>query len=628
MELTKEKIFAVALISVIVLSVVVFLFFPNLLKPQSLMSVSRVIIDPQGYESPTTGEWRGSFWIITMITDFNDQIAGFHLADNDGEPSETYAETLTAGKTYAETYTVDGKQLIPTADVMVHITPKQPYYERPLEIQQGYYIKKTYATKTDLGGANRRKDTSNYVDAMEFIHYSFGSGSWVLHTPFKVDVYKDGALIGSEEIDTVGGTGVYRIPTSGEEYINIVDLGKIDYGYGEPQWDDILYFSNNHVFVRSPTADNLLKYDSGVVYDGSTGSPGYLPSYINSFSTYWFGNCRWFDDSSPAAFKTPGLTMVKDGDYRGWDKTGTYNVVPIKPDVFSDIIPYLQNRGIQKVSMPTGFDYLEKTDNNNLRVYMDYGTYASSVTIKISTELADTIVWQPQVANFQITSFPDFGDVVDQKSNSITVKCVDGAGSAQVRFTKNPSDLPVSITPTVGTPRLETGESYTIDFDVLNLGTPETVEGEIIAKVSNSLGEVTDTETSFIRLLKKTGASTIVHVITEYDGEPISNLPVMVQYAGTSQTKTTGLDGIGVATFNLGTSSDVTVTASYAGNNVYRPKTKSVKVSGGSETTITLNLVTYDEASPEEFDWVLWLVVGCVAVVAVAVVVYAYRRWS
>jgi len=634
MELTATKVFAIALIAVIALSTTVLMFFPNLLRPQSLMSVSRVTIDPQGYESSTTGEWRGSFWMINMITDFDDQIAGFHLAANEGEPAETYAETITGGKTYAEAYTVDGNLLVPTADVMVHVTPQQPYYERPLEIQQGYYIEKTYATKTDYAYTNRRKDPSNYIERQEFIHYNFGSGSWVLHTPFKVDLYKDGDLIASQTIDTVGGTGVYRIPSTGEEFINILDLGKINTGYGEPQWDDVLYFSDNHIFVRSPTADNILRYDSGVDYDGSTGNPGYLPSYLNSFSTYWFGTCRWYDDSSPAAFKSPGLSIVNDGDFRGWDRTGTYTVSPVAPDVFGDVIPYLQSRGIQKVSMPTGFKYLEKVDRvedgenkNYLRVFMDYEAYSSLITIKISTELADTIVWQPQVGGFEITSFPDFGDIADSRFNTLTVKCIGGAGTATVRFYKEPNDLPLAITPTMGTPRLETGESYTLDFDVLNLGTPESRDGSITAKVSNSLGEVTDTATATLTLLKKTGASTIVHVTTEYEGEPVSDLAVTILYAGDSQTKTTGLDGLGVATFNLGTSADVTVTANFGGNSVYRAATETQKVSGGSESTITLKLYKVDEAVPEEFDWLFWLAMSLIVLAIVAVAV-AYWRWS
>jgi len=487
MELNKKTVAGIAAAVIIIIIVLVWQF-GSYLGFFTLLGVSRVEIDPQGYEDPVSGEWRGSFWMVTMSTDFDDQVAGFILQNEDGEPGETFAVSGNAGVISDKTYSddeVDGNVLIPTAQVMVHITPSEPYYEREMEISHGYYIEDTYATKTDLGGANRRRDTSIKVEGMPFIHYSFadvGGGNWVLHTPFKVDVYKNGDLVESQNIDTVGKTGVYRIPASGEEFVNIIDLGKLDTsGYGCPIWEDILYFSDNHILVRSLTADNLLRYDAGVEYSGP-GSPGYLPSYVNSFSTHWFGNCRWLDDSSPAAFKPPGFTYLSDGNFLGWDTTGTfpYVCVPKNPDVSGDIIPYLRNQGVQKVSMPTGFSHLEKVEGNQgknyLRVYFNYGTKSSLIVVKISTELADTIVWQPQVANFEITDFPDFGDIANVKSNHITIKCVDGAGSAQVKFTKSPDDAPISITPASGTPRLETGESYTLDFDVQNLGTPETMK--------------------------------------------------------------------------------------------------------------------------------------------------------
>lgn len=632
----NRTIAVIVFIAITILLVVV--FGAPFLKMFSLIGVSRVEIDPQtqGYEDPASGEWTGSFWIVTMSTDWDDQIAGFHLAANDGDPSETYAESL-SGKTKVSSYTVDGKQLVPTADVMVHIQPMRPYYEREMEIQSGYYSKKTYATGENKLWYGKYQKTGIHTEDLPFIHWSFadvGGGNWVLHTPFTVDVYKNGELLESKDIDTSGKTGVYRIPASGEEFINIIDLGKLDTsGYGEPQWDDILYFSENHIFVRDSRADSLLRYDAGQTGSGAT----FYEVTTNSFNSYYYGSMRWDKDGTPAAVENDILyPMIGNNDFPGWYRQNTateYVAVPRQPNVFSDVIPYLQNQGIQKVSMPTGFDGLEKVTGDQskeyLRVYFKYGTKSSLVVVKISTTLADTIVWQPQVANFEITSFPDFGDVVNIRSNSLTVKCVEGAGSATVSFTKDPADAPISITPAMGVPRLEVGESYTLDFDVQNLGTTQKIEGEIIAEVSNVLGSVTDTATAHFTLLEKTGATTIVHVVTQYDGEPISNLAVMIEYAGTSQTKTTGIDGLGTATFNLGTSSDVTVTASYGGNNVYRPKTKSVKVSGGSETTITLNLVTYDEPVPEEFDWILWLVIGCVvAVISVALIVYAYRRWS
>jgi len=505
------------------------------LYPLTVMSVSKLYIDPQGYEDPVSHEWRGSFWNVVMVTDWTDQIAGFHLVANEGDPSETYAESL-EGKTYAQSYTVDGKELVPSADVMVHVTPGQPYYERPLEIQQGYYSKKTYATGANKIIRRYYPKTGTYVEGLEFIHYSFGSGSWTLHTPFKVDVYKDGALIGSKEVDTVGGTGVYRIPTSGDEFINVIDLGKLGTGYGEPQWDDILYFSDNHIFVRDSRADNLLRYDGGQTPKNIGLTFGEITA--NCFNSYYFGYMRWISDNSPLGINNQYLyPFVADDDFPGW---------------------YRQDTTLEYIARPR------------------------------------------------------------------PIKCLEGTGSATITLTKDPTDAPASFTPTLGTQTLTTGQSQTLNFNILNLGTPEDQDFSIIASVKNSLGSVTDTATAHGRLLKKTGATTILHVITQFEGKPISNLPVMIEYSGTSQTKTTGLDGLGTVTFNLGTSADTSVKATFAGNAVYQPASKTTTVSGGSEKTLTLFLTKHD-ITPSPYDWTTILLVLAVGVGLILFGMYYFR---
>ena len=69
------------------------------LTPLTVISVSHLNIDPQGYLDPNDNEWSGSFWSIEMLVDVSDQIAGFHLGNDDGTPDSTYAETVD-GKTY------------------------------------------------------------------------------------------------------------------------------------------------------------------------------------------------------------------------------------------------------------------------------------------------------------------------------------------------------------------------------------------------------------------------------------------------------------------------------------------------------------------------------------------------
>jgi len=330
-------------------------------------------------------------------------------------------------------------------------------------------------------------------------------------------------------------------------------------------------------------------------------------------------------DYTPTTLGTTGLPP-------GFAASGS-TVIPKLPDVYSNIIPYLESKGMNKAAMPTGFNSLKQVTDvvdgqskNYLRVYFNMGTKSSLITVKISTAIADTIVWNPQVADFKITSFPDFGQVVDIKSSSITVQCVAGSGSARIDFTKS-ANAPISITPALYTPALSAGESYTYNFNIQNLGTPTDTDFSITASVSNVLGTVTDTATAYGTAMAKTGATTIVHVITEDGSKPISNLAVTIEYAGTSQTKTTGLDGLGTATFNLGTSSTVSVKACFAGNVLYKPVSATATVSGGTEKTIRLALVK-DIAPPTSSDWTLVILALALGGIGLATVYMFTKRKS
>lgn len=645
MKKNQKNLIILVLVTVVALGLVSGVF------QLSVLSVSEVKIEPtgNGYVDPATDEWTGDFWFILMSTDFDDQVCAFMLANDDGTPQGTYSQTGNydgvSQKTYASEITSSGNQLVPTSNVMVHITPHRPYYEREMEIQQGYYTKKTYNTISDVFGSNMRKG-STYIEDVPYTHYSFadvGGGNWILHTPFLATLYKNGEEIASTEIDTLGGTRVYRLPESegGQDYINIMDLGKLDTsGYGEPQWTDIYYFDSNNILLRDSFVDNLLEYDNGI---SGIGNKLYtLPNYVYSFSTHWFGYYRWVDDRSPAAFKGTPLgeegQLLRDGDFPGWDviSRDPYNVKPIKPDVFSNIIPYLEDNNVRHAPMPTGFDELEKVyydgngdgqSENYLRVYFKYGTKSSLINVKISTALADTIVWNPQVAKFTITDFPDFGDVYDIKPHSMTIQCIEGEGSGRVEFTKSVG-ASISIIPGFYIPRLEAGDSYIAEFNVQNLGTETTVPFSVTATLYNVIGTVTNTATAYGNLMEKTGAATVVHVITLDGDNPVSNLPVTIYYAGTSQTKTTGLNGPGIVTFDLGTSADVSVRAEFAGNALYKSASKIVSVNGGSEATITLELVKDFVPDPptEDDDWTTVALMLGLAGMATIFGMYMLRR--
>lgn len=597
----------------------------------TVLSVSQVEIDPQGYEDEQTGEWRGSKWIITMTVDAADQVAGIKFANDAGEPGKTYVESSDGSRVYASDTVKTGDKVVPQSTITIRIDPDKPFWDRELEIQQGYYTPETWGTWSYKGTTHTKTlggkmDGNYHASAVAFQHYEWKPGNWVLHTPFTVTVLKDGVEVDRERIDTVGATKSYEV---GGVYIT--DLGKLGHGYGEPQMGEVLYFSQDEIFQADETSRNYVTSDGGQKphYDGAQWGPilgegGYNVYGVDSYSTYWYGYGRWGDGS-----EAPSETSLKDGSplaynhqtllesRRGWRDVyynfndGTNRRGPYTPPVLPGdktaetkalgdmcVTEWLEYKGVQKARMPGWLDGMERV-GNHIRLYLPWRAVSSVITVEIPTELADTIVWQPLVANFQITEFPDLGDIADEKTSYVKVKCVDGEGSGAVRFTFKPDDLPGFIGPvTMGTPSMTAGQEETLPFTVTNLGTPEKRCGEIVATIENVRFE-TDTETAKVCFLIKTGEVTILTVVTTYKGTLVSGIPIIVRYAEQTKTGTTDMDG--GASFSL---------ASYAGavqvssleTEFYQAMSVTANVERGRQNVVTLELLKHGE---EPWPW--WL---------------------
>jgi len=617
MELTKEKIFAVALISVIVLSAIVFLFFPNILKPRSILAVSSIEVAAQGGEDSVTGEWTGSFWNILMITDMNDMVGAYKFDDSEAEKGEDM---------------VDGKKLVPQSEILLKIFPEQPYYERPLERKAYMVYPKTYGKYQNKLGLSSGQLRGNYVEELSVATYQWSEGYWTKHTPFRVEVYKNGALIGQENINTVGGTETITIrnPSDSSEWLSIKNLGAIDTGrYGEPDYGgNIVLFSKDEVYRYSDDLLNAIKYDN-VERDNAYQNP-------QSYNQYWFGGDFWSDDS-PEPPSSEGSVNTKN--YPGWyrnDDTLHYRWYPIAGSIFEtntdttpqgrSLISYLDWRGFSTVDLDVWHQGVEIIDDN-VRVYMPHNSMSSLITVQISTEFADTIVYMPPVANLEIIEIGNLEDaeIGDRRSAYVRVKqlsTVESTGALWLEIepsgmTVNPSRLGVNLKPNrVGV----------YDFEVINSGLDKKTKFTLTVTAENELGEVTDEKSvSFYGLPKGVGASRLtVYTIDHETREPVGGIPVTVIYDSTSDTDYTDE---GSVTFDLeGVTGKVTVSSS--ATQTYRAATTTKEVSEGLNE-VTLELYKHGEAEEEEGfpDWVLWLTLGCVvAVIVVAVVVYAHRR--
>lgn len=632
-KLTRSQIIGIIVLALLLVGAVY--YFQQTLVSYTVFSVSLIEIDPQnpGYEDPATGEWRGSFWVIGMTTSCTDELAAYTFDKAESEKG---------------TNTVGDKTLVPQSTISIVIDPQQPYWERPIEIKSVTVVPTTSGIwQGKIAGWGRRDDVD--VDAVYSGHYEWATGYWEAHTPFNVDLYKNGVLIGHKPIDTLGVEDTVRIPESGDEYITVTDLGKLATGYGDPELGDIMLFSMNEIFKLDTNSKRLVMYDAGVTphYDDyNWGYDHWTVHPTESYSTYWYGWGRWDEDNSPAGYEFSDLIdqdhiggWVADDDTFNWKRNPVAPVIfptektklPTEKQQYQCLIEYLSSKGVPKID-----PYVWKQEKSpeiitesstgakKLRVYLPFGSMNSLITVKISTELADTIVWEPPVANIQIMDMPDLGQVFDRKTSTITVlQNSSVASSGTVSLTVSPTTAPLSINPSAqGTGTMNPGDIKTLTYEVVNLGTENQVDFTITAVVKNSLGSVTDTATATGTLEPKgTGETTLtVYTLDKETKEKVSGITVTATYD--SQSKS-GITTDGAVSWNFG-SSQPSVTIQTAETFTYKAtSTTKTLVAGPNSVTLELVRQGVEEETPPYLLWAL----AIAAVVIVSGVSYAaYKK--
>ncbi|RLI47120.1 hypothetical protein DRO69_01385 [Candidatus Bathyarchaeota archaeon] len=573
----------------------------------TIISVSKIEVQPQGYENAQTGEWEGSYWVITAVTDMTDEIGAVKL------------ENSTEG-------TVDGKKLVTTSEITIKIDPHRPYWEIPVTWEPVQVYPKTYRSwvnKLGLGYLHGR-DEDVYVPAKTLTVYRFTRDYWEAHTPFTIYVYKNDKLIGSKYIDTIGGTETVTIenPDDPKEKVIITNLGKIGAAYQLTLKN--LIFIESLTYAYDEDALSLLRYDQT----------------SQSFSQYWFGPAktvteygsaynRWKDIGSPIgfwAYDTAAGTMLQGRvEAPGWqadDDFWNYKQKP-KEASFNTIIDYVEDFYVRKNIDVWGQG--AKIVGGKLRVYLPYGAMSSLITIKISSELADTIVWRPPTANLKIVDYTQIGDVGDRVSFMVKVRqesTVRSTGRISIEIT--PPNAPAAVVPEYVSPTLNPGEEATFYFDFINLGTDQKISGQVnIICTELTTGTVTDQASiSYTLLPREEEAVTLeVYTIDKETGEKVSGIPVTIKWDTQSDLKYTD-EGVAVWDMKGYTG---TVFISSAETAAYKSESTSTTLHRGINT-VTLYLEKSKAPPPSIPEWAIYIIIASIIAVAIVASVYLISR--
>ena len=565
--------------------------------PTTVLGISNIYIDPQGYEDGTTKEWRGSFWNVLMTVYNNETVASYKF-------NRAVSGTYNGDKVTLANGTV--VKLEPTSTIEIKILPLQPYWERSLELQSYEVLKDAHGWYWDGYWARWSEQTNELAKGFSVDTWKFLSGeSWVCHTPFTVIILKNNIEIGRKEnIDTIGGIETLKIPETGSEYVTITNLGKLITGYGQPT-EDILMLSSDYIFRYS---DNLIQT---IKYDGTSS---------NKYFDYWYGG-----EKTSVGDPYP---MFNYNLYPGWNGrdwwTLIYHYYDLDPMTANEFDDNLSTTPYGKSLVNYLSQYFTKTDvwlwkqakqpaviNNKMRIYLPYGSMNSLITVKISSELADTIVWKPQVGNFKITEVSPLGEMGDRKFGYVKVKQESNVlSTGTLWFSVEPSSLPVSVNPVTQAFTLAPNVTDILVFEIVNLGSTITQSGVLRAKITNSLGSVTDTRDMPFTLLQKVSSETIltIYTIDKQTREPVSGISVAVSWD--SQSKS-GITSEGSVSWNLGSIQPL-VTVVTAETPLYKTASAAKALSNG-QNSITLELIRQGAVEPPDYRWII------IAIIVIAI---------
>lgn len=660
MNRTLVSISAIFLITLVVGST--FYFAPWVFTGQqnTVLSVSSVNINPQGYES--ADQVKGTYWSVLMTASYDDVVSFYQFDDNEAQK-------------YNPSW--QGKDVEVKNTIKIEVDPAQPYYERSITTKSNHVVVprayRNYLGPTIL--AYGRDQGAWKVNALLSNHFETSTSDWQLHTPFTIKVYKNGALVGTQTMDLFGNSapaqnialdGKDVTIGSGSQYVTVESLGALTGSASAPNWASVVGWSNQYMYLNSPGIQKALQnpYPSG----GGPASTTWMNAedYQGTYAWYWYGkeasgkhfNWYWQDDGTPCPvqWKFPGVSieyesiLLSGGSTPGWKSdpeqiTGYTRVVPIQPVKFpseeaSDRRQYYSlTEYIEKVVaaqkimsglMPSWESNVNNVQINSqtgkMRINIPFNYFNPLLVIRISSELANTVVWEPPVANIKIvtpTSGTDFGEVADRKTVSMTLRQDSTVASAgTVNIEPITSGMSWAFEPQAwGTGTLSPGETKTFSFDIVDLTTTEEKTGQFKVTVTNSLGYVTDSATYKVTLLPVGGNNTMLFVrtINKATRVDVAGIHVVVSYNDQTMQK----EGYTPITFDFGGTTPYVDVQSVATQD-YKAAFDGRQLNFGLNTiTLELEPIGYEEPWWIKY-W--WLIAAIVVVVCVLCVTLYYVR--
>jgi len=665
---SKTVIGMLVLAIVIVASVIVGFQYGGV-KLSTVLAVSTIKIDPlRPGQIQSDGAYVGGYWVVLADTA---TAYGTHVF---------YQFNSSQVNQYSEGNTtnvdpVTGQKLFPQASIQLSVDVGQPYlksdlyeYDNMLVLPATYgssyspftgtdtYLKeyKTY----DNGVWNKHNDGPILAQS---VTYWRTQNNWQVVIPLDISATKIKADGTSIPLNGPSGTPSYHVeptfsgsanlqpitfinPSDSSETITFTKVGLLSAG-AWPSANSMFILRNDLIWKDDGNVEPYVKYSSSTVdrrafvndwFGESWGVPNWKTHtdgsiYVdyNVYAAQWDQGSGYAGIGSSESYPFQTFKYPNKVTYDQLMYSGTpYTVASGRPNSLAAWLDYSKGQHLKpnEVNPYTGL-YQVDTDNKVIKLFLNQNEFLWLYTVDISTDVADTYVWQPSYQTGVITDAHwQSGETIPHipiaGSNTILVTVSntgDAPGGFILKFATNPANAPTVI-PDTPTGAITPGQPKQVTVQVINFGGTQDVSTSITISLFNDNYEDQHSSVTVQCVFSAGGGENTYLTVLTNDGDlPVSGIQVTIKYSTASQSEPTTY---GLKTFNLGMYTGP-VTISTPEDSIYQSTAGSTTVHSGLQS-YTVKLVQLGQT--QDWTWLILVVVITVAIAVVAVIMTKGKR--
>ncbi len=539
--MNRFVVIVLAIIIIVGSFVTIATFFPGAIKPlcaagcgannpgQAPISVSQVSLEPGG--SVQNNYLVNTYWDVNLAVNSIQNLAFLKL-NSQGANGTAFTGNVLNGESFA-----------PSSQVYVTLTPEQPYATVALkQIQAQWspaasgYGDQVTEPATPCQNFGCYGASTNSTSAQIGYFFIPAQQYWTFHYPIAVTVTKVGGSDPFSQTETIDMVTQHSVtiadPSNLDENVTVNQIGFYAGDLSQvPVGDPIFYQGgskcgglcgfNNGQEAISQYANYWYGGLSNTVFQNSAGLTSPDTSYYNSACTNpgWgltnvqqtdlgitTGNLYYY---YPVA---PSLTTPNSGYYFSYNLPGANpaGATYVKNYVCAgqDLTDWLNgqeggsNPSVTTFSNPYGQSLPWQVSTQQLSINLPYSEFSSllipSMQVLVSTSLADTVVYQVNGAQFQISSVSTSNSVVTGPGSAtinVGIKNVGSyAGTPTISAVQSTGSFSISP-PSQSIPSgIAPGGSGNVTFSATGLDVQSSTKDSITFYVSNDAGQVTDSK--------------------------------------------------------------------------------------------------------------------------------------